>query len=78
MLMKGIEPPAYALRVRCSTPELHQLIGFSKPVVLRRTFNSLLFFAREVNPFVHIFFRKNFRAYGAGAVTPCKGLKAVV
>jgi hypothetical protein len=25
MLVKGIEPPAYALRVRCSTPELHQL-----------------------------------------------------
>lgn len=24
MLVKGIEPPAYALRVRCSTPELHQ------------------------------------------------------
>lgn len=27
MLVKGIEPPAYALRVRCSTPELHQLKG---------------------------------------------------
>ena len=26
MLVKGIEPPTYALRVRCSTPELHQLI----------------------------------------------------
>lgn len=26
MLMKGIEPPAYALRVRCSTPELHQRV----------------------------------------------------
>lgn len=25
MLVKGIEPPTYALRVRCSTPELHQL-----------------------------------------------------
>ncbi len=24
MLVKGIEPPTYALRVRCSTPELHQ------------------------------------------------------
>lgn len=28
MLVKGIEPPAYALRVRCSTPELHQLKAF--------------------------------------------------
>lgn len=26
MLVKGIEPPAYALRVRCSTPELHQQV----------------------------------------------------
>lgn len=26
MLVKGIEPPTYALRVRCSTPELHQQI----------------------------------------------------
>lgn len=24
VLVKGIEPPTYALRVRCSTPELHQ------------------------------------------------------
>jgi hypothetical protein len=29
MLVKGIEPPAYALRVRCSTPELHQLTDSS-------------------------------------------------
>ncbi len=28
MLVKGIEPPAYALRVRCSTPELHQREAF--------------------------------------------------
>ncbi len=27
MLVKGIEPPAYALRVRCSTPELHQQVS---------------------------------------------------
>ena len=28
MLVKGIEPPTYALRVRCSTPELHQHMWF--------------------------------------------------
>ena len=32
MLVKGIEPPTYALRVRCSTPELHQHMWFeNKP-----------------------------------------------
>ena len=30
MLVKGIEHPAYALRVRCSTPELHQQMKLSQ------------------------------------------------
>lgn len=36
MLVKGIEPPAYALRVRCSTPELHQQVIFAN----RNYYNS--------------------------------------
>lgn len=43
MLVKGIEPPAYALRVRCSTPELHQLIEYKK-----KRFNRLFGVTRNI------------------------------
>lgn len=45
MLVKGIEPPAYALRVRCSTPELHQLTAFfcqTKYIIHRLEKNATL------------------------------------
>ncbi len=46
MLVKGIEPPAYALRVRCSTPELHQLTAFSVKQ------NTLYIVWRKTQPFL--------------------------
>lgn len=42
MLVKGIEPPTYALRVRCSTPELHQQIHLkSETKIIIRRFRNI-------------------------------------
>lgn len=55
MLVKGIEPPAYALRVRCSTPELHQQMKLShkttKNIITLQCENATPFYVEKKEGF---------------------------